>query len=253
MSTAERAESLWAAANKGRDAEVRARLRAGDDVNKADTHGYTALIFSAASGHERVVQTLCEANAAVDHVAAADGRTALMCASSHGNGNVIAVLLHAGASINLAAPSGATALLFACCGGHSDAVTALLAAGADVEPASAPAGITPMMVAIQNRHRRIVQLLSSYLAKRTVEIGPARTPVTAEYFAGTNSTAAIAEWLRESRQWSTPLHHLTIIDAGRARALLRDGADLHARTDALEAPTPLSLEYRNLGSRTFRY
>ena len=49
----------------------------------------------------------------------------------------------------------------------------------------------------------------------------------------------LAAWLVDSRQWSTPLHHLRIVGAARARELLRGGADLHAA--AAGGPTPLSL------------
>jgi hypothetical protein len=52
----------------------------------------------------------------------------------------------------------------------------------------------------------------------------------------------ILAWLTTSRLWSTPLHHLTIIGATRARELLRDGADVHA-TAAADGPTPLSLAH----------
>jgi hypothetical protein len=38
----------------------------------------------------------------------------------------------------------------------------------------------------------------------------------------------------------TPLHHLTIISAARARALLRGGADVHAKQQP-NGPTPLTL------------
>jgi hypothetical protein len=50
----------------------------------------------------------------------------------------------------------------------------------------------------------------------------------------------VLAWLTASREWSTPLHHLTVIDAERTRALLRAGADLHAAATA-SGPTPLSL------------
>eukprot|EP00966_Prymnesium_polylepis_P211011 4886486-Prymnesium_polylepis.1 len=52
---------------------------------------------------------------------------------------------------------------------------------------------------------------------------------------------AIAAWLALSRRWSTPLHHLEIIPARRARTLLRDGASIHATLDG--GPTPLSLAH----------
>ena len=50
----------------------------------------------------------------------------------------------------------------------------------------------------------------------------------------------LSAWLDSTRLWSTPLHHLQIVDAARAHALLRDGADLHAQAET-DGPTPLSL------------
>ena len=51
---------------------------------------------------------------------------------------------------------------------------------------------------------------------------------------------ALAAWLVSSRKWTTPLHHLTIIPATRAHALLRNGASILAAA-APGDPTPLSL------------
>ena len=64
--------------------------------------------------------------------------------------------------------------------------------------------------------------------------------MTAERIATLQAQPAVAAWLETSRQWSTPLHHLSIIDGTRARALLRGGADLRAAA-AAGGPTPLSL------------
>ena len=50
----------------------------------------------------------------------------------------------------------------------------------------------------------------------------------------------MAAWLAESRDWTTPLHHLRVVTPARARALLRGGADLRAAARD-GAPTPLSL------------
>ena len=52
----------------------------------------------------------------------------------------------------------------------------------------------------------------------------------------------LSAWLASSRLWNTPLHHLEVIDAARARALLRDGADIHARAEP-DGPTPLSIAH----------
>ena len=91
-------------------------------------------------------------------------------------------------------------------------------------------------------------MLSSYGACRSLStvvlVGGEANQFNVEDMATRIATlsghAAIAAWLASTRQWSTPLHHLTIINAVRARALLRDGADLHA-TAAPGGPTPFSL------------
>ena len=50
----------------------------------------------------------------------------------------------------------------------------------------------------------------------------------------------VGAWLADSRDWSTPLHHLEALSAARTLALLRAGADLAASGSA-GGPTPLSL------------
>ncbi|EOD13432.1 hypothetical protein EMIHUDRAFT_445835 [Emiliania huxleyi CCMP1516] len=50
---------------------------------------------------------------------------------------------------------------------------------------------------------------------------------------------AALDWLQTSSEWSTPLHHVALIGATRARKLLRGGADVHASSG--DGPSPLSL------------
>ena len=114
-----------------------------------------------------------------------------------------------------------------------------------------------MADAINWGHFDCVQLLSSYRASRSLGgtlgygiptaggtmnggIFTANTAHTAEELATHRGKPAIAAWLEHSRDWSTPLHHLEIVTAARARALLRAGADLAASRTA-GGPTPLSL------------
>jgi uncharacterized membrane protein YhfC len=86
----------------------------------------------------------------------------------------------------------------------------------------------------------MVQLLSSYGAARTFT-NRDRTKCTAEELAMRTGHTALTAWLVTStRKWTTPLHHLTIISAARAHALLRKGASILAAT-APGDPTPLSL------------
>lgn len=50
----------------------------------------------------------------------------------------------------------------------------------------------------------------------------------AMHLAVTHGHDDLAEWLRLSEDWSSPLHYLTVLSPARAIALLREGADLHA-------------------------
>ena len=54
--------------------------------------------------------------------------------------------------------------------------------------------------------------------------------MTPEQLAAQRGHAALATWLAATRDFTTPLHHAELISADRARALLRGGADLHARS-----------------------
>ena len=110
----------------------------------------------------------------------------------------------------------------------------LLAAGAAVNQADNGSDTLLFMPCVRG-HLATAQLLSSYGANRQVRPGRTVEQAATEY-----GHPELLAWLVASRQWSTPLHHLGTIDVDRARALLRDGADLHAKA-APGGPTPLSL------------
>ena len=94
-------------------------------------------------------------------------------------------------------------------------------------------GLTPMDIACDEGHTECVKVLSSYGALRDFP-----TSETAEQSAQAQGREATLAWLVSSRGW-TSLHHVCVLSARRARALLRGGADLHA--DAPTGATPLSL------------
>ena len=249
-----------------------ALLAAGATVDQGNQFGCTPLITASQQGHGEVVTQLLAAGATVD-LADKCGRfnTPLMWASHQGHGGVVSQLLAAGATVDLADQAGYTPLSKASRQGHGDVVSQLLVAGATVDQGN-QFGYTPLMMASEQGHGDVVsqllgagadfnhadvnghsamaiasilgqlacaQMLSSYGAKRTFQ-KPYGAEVTAERFAVLRGHEALAAWLVESRHWSTPLHHLRIIGADRARELLRGGADLNAAA-AAGGPTPLSL------------
>ena len=95
-----------------------------------------------------------------------------------------------------------------------------------------------MSVACTQGHTECTQLLSSYGASRSFSDGG--QAFSAERVATNSNHHDVLAWLVSSHQWSTSLHHLTVLTAARACALLRAGADMHAAA-ALGGPTPLSL------------
>merc|ERR1719424_199744 len=54
-------------------------------------------------------------------------------------------------------------------------------------------------------------------------------PVHCQHCCWHRRRAAVRAWLQESADWSTPLHHASVVPIERTRALLRAGADLHTQ------------------------
>lgn len=190
------------AAYDGRVDEVCALIARGVEINVADEYGFTALRWACDGGCINVVQRLLIAGAEVDKVDLWDN-TPLHIASLNGYISIASLLLAAGAEVNKASKYGETPLLYACYYGNLD----------------------------------LVKLLSSYGATRTWANGR-----TAEVVASQWRQTDIQYWLVLSRHWTTPLHHLKVIDAARTRTLLDAGADVYAASpDFPNAPTPRSL------------
>jgi hypothetical protein len=129
-------------------------------------------------------------------------------------------------------------LLIASIYSRVEIATVLLEHGADVNKQAWGRfkQCTPMSIACINGNLNMGQLLSSYGAERTVN----GTNLTVEDLARRSSHSALTTWLTTSHKWTTPLHHLAIIPAARAHALLRKGASIHAAAEPGD-PTPLSL------------
>ena len=163
----------------------------------------------------------------------------LLDAARRGDTAKVRRLLAEGAGIDQIDKYGKSALMLVSIYNHLETASVLLENGADVNQANRW-GFAPMSVACIGGNLVMVQLLSSYGAARTFT-NRDRTKCTAEELAKRTGHTALTAWLVTStRKWTTPLHHLTIIPAARAHALLRKGASLLAAT-APGDPTPLSL------------
>jgi ankyrin repeat protein len=109
-------------------------LAHGADLKSTNRYGGTALIPAAERGHVETVRTLIAAGVDVDHVNNLHW-TALLEAIILGDGGerhqrIVAMLVKAGADVNLADGRGVTPLQHAHAGGYKEIQTTLLAAGA---------------------------------------------------------------------------------------------------------------------------
>ena len=219
------------------------------------------------NGHVECVELLLAARAAPD-AAGNNDSTPLLLACQHGSAACVRQLLAAGASVDSASTDGLTPLYVACGRGFPECADALLQAGASAEVARLDDGSTPLFVSCQNGHGacaarlldsldgarlgvvegankhgvtpliiacfmghlEIVELLSSFGARRSVCVDNSRRFISAESLAVEQGHDEVHAFLVASREWS-PLHHLRSLTPERARAYLRQGLDPRTRSE----------------------
>lgn len=148
---------LIRAATKGHVAMVKFLIAAGADVNLLAS-GTTALMEAADCSDLTVAAILIGAGANVDVQEKLFDLTALALASTKGRTEFGKLLIKAKANLNAITHTGATALCLAAQFGHTALVEALIDAGADINLPDKK-GLTPFMRAVQNRHVKIVESL----------------------------------------------------------------------------------------------
>ena len=149
------------AAMRGDAAAVRALIAEGADVNAPQGDGMTALHWAARNRDAALTRDLLEAGAEVDAGTRIGRYAPLHLASEVGAGEVVEVLLGAGADPERAilVGGGARPLHFAAGSGSERAVTALLRAGAAVDAAEESWGQTPLIFAASRGRTAAVRAL----------------------------------------------------------------------------------------------
>ena len=150
--------TMWAAERGHEGCAARLIKSLPSAIKTQDSRGFSALLFAACRGRDRVVRVLLDANADPS-VRTPDGGTALMMASFHGHVACTQMLIARGADVAMTgAGSGSTAIHCASQNGHDVCVTALLSARADVNVANST-GSSPIILAACHGHARCVRTL----------------------------------------------------------------------------------------------
>lgn len=231
--------ALLAALRKGvPGAELLASAMDEGHVDALDRQGCTALLLAVQHGQAETVRTLLAHGARAELADVDDGETPLMKAAKLGHADIVSILVgHSYAMVDTTtAYGGFTALMMASAAGRLVCVHELLRARAsvDVRERSTRARSDAMRLACFAGHVQVARLLAQYGA----------TPPLGLAGAGSNAgsaSARIATWLHATARFTTPLHHLDGMEASRARELLRDGADVHARGSGIDDLSPLDV------------
>lgn len=218
---------------------------AASPTMEPDNHDdYDYATFSSAivrGDSELVRQLIVHCGVGVDQRLHDARLTPLMLACEHGHASITQLLLEHGATVELTAQRGvlscSTALDFACNREHQhvECVRLLLQHG---HPPTARA----LRYACERDALAVAQLLCAHGARWEFCAALQRRAVALQGW-GPQGPHTVA-WVRDvAPLWTTRLHYVSVLTAAEATALLREGADLHARepTAGPSAPTPLSL------------
>lgn len=194
-----------------------------------------------------------------------DGKTALMVAAKHGEGDLVLALLAQGAEVNAVNENGGTALMFAAIKADMETVQALVAHDAEVN-IRGNFGWTAIMVAAAKGHHEMIRLLLERGADVNARDVYGWTPLIRAVY---EHRMEAVEVLLESDatdidsgddQGATALHHAAAQGYEEiARLLIEHGADavtqdLHGRTPMMAAeyahhPGVVSMIKRELAKR----
>ncbi|HKH71191.1 MAG TPA: ankyrin repeat domain-containing protein [Vicinamibacterales bacterium] len=245
---------LYLAADLGNAAMIRRLVAAGGDANTTDISGDTVLMAAVRAGSIDAVRALLDAGAQVNTAEPQVGHTALMWAVREDRPELVSLLLTRGATVDVKtrtgsqpaarppgagggshgvgivrggvppqgeqppAPGGMTALSFAAREGRLGAARLLLDAGADVNAGEAN-GISPLVMAITNRHTPVAALLLARGADPNARDWWGRTPLW--------SAVDMRNLDLDSRTLENGVERAPVLEL--IEALIAKGADINAR------------------------
>ena len=198
------ADPIHDAAEKGNLIGVQTELDKGVDVNAKREDGSTPLHGAAEGGHGEIVELLITAGADLHATTVSmlggGGWIPLHSAARQGHRGIVELLIEMGTDVNTRDSAGKSTLHDAVLEGHKGIVELLINKGADLNAKSGYYG-TPLHVAGSIGHKEIAELLIANGADLNVQDGFGRTPL--------NAAELIYEW-----------------DSAKIKAAKKDIADL---------------------------
>ena len=198
------ADPIHDAVEKGNLIGVQTELDKGVDVNAKREDGSTPLHGAAEGGHGEIVELLITAGADLHATTVSmlggGGWIPLHSAARQGHRGIVELLIEMGTDVNTRDSAGKSTLHDAVLEGHKGIVELLINKGADLNAKSGYYG-TPLHVAGSMGHKGIAELLIANGADLNVQDGFGRTPL--------NAAELIYEW-----------------DSAKIKAAKKDIADL---------------------------
>jgi uncharacterized protein len=225
-------------------AAVDALLQQGTDVNRAQGDGMTALHWAAEHGDQELTARLLKAGANTGAGTRIGQHTPLHLAAKTGHASVLRLLVDAKADISALTTTGAAPLHFAAASGSSEAVTILLDAGADVNVREPEWGQTPLMFAAASGRTEVVKVLlargaDAAATAKVVNITARNGQDSIESRARNARVAAVQKQLAAAKARATTTASTGSAPPARARAGGRGG-------DADSGGEPEPLGYADL-------
>jgi ankyrin repeat protein len=161
--------ALQAAVEAGNTDMVALLLEHGADVDLGAGPLAPPIYAATEKAHSAITKLLVEHHAELNILGGEEQSTPLIGAAMYMHASDLAVLVAAGADVNMPDVDGDTPLIIAAVCGEAESVEFLLGKGADVRPVSKMRGINALQAALENGDRRCLELMIGHVSMLLME------------------------------------------------------------------------------------